>query len=146
MYRKILVAYDGSPHANKALTAGIELARCCGGQLHAAAAVHLPDYAGTVSEVDDMASGAKAFYSEKLEKAAARAAGKNVHLTTHIIYGHTGEAIVRFAREENFDLIIVGSHGWSAVQRLVMGSVSTYVVRHAHCPVLVEKGTENNGK
>lgn len=143
MYRKVLVAYDGSPHARKALAAGLELAQCCGCELHAVAVANLPDYAGTVSEVDDMVTRARDFYQKELEEAARRAAWKNIELHTHLAFGHIGETIVRFAREHNFDLIVVGSHGWSAIQRLVMGSVSSYVVRHAPCAVLVEKGQED---
>ncbi len=140
MYKKILVAYDGSPDAEKALAAGIALARCSGAELHAATAVHLPDYAATVSEVDEMISRAQAFYGKNLAKAAERAARENVELKTHLLFGHAGESIVRFAREESFDLIVVGPHGLSPVRRLLMGSVSQYIVRHAHCSVLVEKG------
>ncbi len=143
MYGKVLVAYDGSPYSNKALSAGIELTRCCGCELQAVAVVNLPDYAGTVAEVDDMVTRAREFYKKKLEDVVSRAAGKNVKLTTHLIFGHVGETIVRYARENNFDLIVVGTHGWSAIQKLVMGSVSSYVIRHAACDVLVAKGRED---
>jgi hypothetical protein len=50
MYRKIMVAYDGSPYSNKALSAGMELTRRCGCELHAVAVMNLPDYAGTVQK------------------------------------------------------------------------------------------------
>ena len=51
--------------------------------------------------------------------------------------GEPGEAIVAAADSENADLIVVGSHGRSGVSRFFIGSVSDYVVRHAHCPVMV---------
>jgi nucleotide-binding universal stress UspA family protein len=140
VYKKILVAYDGSPDAEKALAAGITLARGGGAELHAATAVHLPDYAATVSEVDDIMNRAQSFYGKKLSAAVDRAAREGVELKTHLLFSHAGESIVRFAREEGFDLIVVGPHGWSRVRRLLMGSVSQYIVRHAHCSVLVEKG------
>lgn len=44
------------------------------------------------------------------------------------------------ADAENADLIIVGSHGRSGVSRFLIGSVSDFVVRHAHCPVMVIRG------
>jgi nucleotide-binding universal stress UspA family protein len=51
-----------------------------------------------------------------------------------------GDAIVAAADAENADLIVVGSHGRSGVSRFLIGSVSDYVVRHAHCPVMVIRG------
>jgi nucleotide-binding universal stress UspA family protein len=51
--------------------------------------------------------------------------------------GSPGEAIVEVARNEQVDLVVVGSHGRGAVGRFLVGSVSEHVVRHAPCPVLV---------
>ena len=68
----------------------------------------------------------------------ARAAGANA---TFLVWeGEPGEAIVAAADSENADLIVVGSHGRSGVSRFLIGSVSDYVVRHAHCPVMVVRG------
>jgi len=54
-------------------------------------------------------------------------------------FSRTGEAadeIVRFAREEEADLIVMGTHGWTGVRHLVMGSTAENVVRNSPCPVL----------
>lgn len=51
--------------------------------------------------------------------------------------GEPGESIVAAAEAEGAEMIVVGSHGRAAVGRMLMGSVSEYVVRHAKCPVLV---------
>jgi nucleotide-binding universal stress UspA family protein len=68
----------------------------------------------------------------------AKAAGANA---TFLVWdGDPGEAIVAAAESENADLIVVGSHGRSGVSRFLIGSVSDYVVRHAHCPVMVVRG------
>ncbi|ACX52555.1 UspA domain protein [Ammonifex degensii KC4] len=144
MYKKILVAFDGSPYSQKALTAGIELARCCGSELHALTVVSLPEYAGTVGEVEEMVGKAQDFYRKKLEKASQQARAKGVELNVHLLFGHIGETIIRFAQEQECDLIIAGTRGWSPLQRLLMGSVSTYIVRHAPCAVLIEKGKEED--
>jgi nucleotide-binding universal stress UspA family protein len=68
----------------------------------------------------------------------ARAAGANA---TFLVWeGDAGEAIVAASQSEDADLIVVGSHGRSGVSRFFIGSVSDYVVRHAHCPVMVVRG------
>jgi nucleotide-binding universal stress UspA family protein len=55
--------------------------------------------------------------------------------------GEPGESIVSAAEAEDVDLILVGAHGRGAIGRLVMGSVSEYVARHAPCPVLIVRAT-----
>jgi nucleotide-binding universal stress UspA family protein len=55
--------------------------------------------------------------------------------------GDAGESIVEAAGAETADLIVVGTHERGAVGRLILGSVSDHVVRHARCPVLVVRPT-----
>jgi nucleotide-binding universal stress UspA family protein len=52
-------------------------------------------------------------------------------------FGHPSRAIVAFAKAKSADLIVMGSRGLSAVQEVLLGSVSDYVLRHAHCPVTI---------
>jgi nucleotide-binding universal stress UspA family protein len=74
----------------------------------------------------------------------ARAAGANA---TFLVWdGDAGEAIVAASQSEDADLIVVGSHGRSGVSRFFIGSVSDYVVRHAHCPVMVVRGKPDAAK
>ena len=56
--------------------------------------------------------------------------------------GDAGPMLVWVAEQEGFDVIVVGSHGKGRLKRLVLGSVSEHVVRHAHCPVLVVRGSD----
>jgi nucleotide-binding universal stress UspA family protein len=56
-----------------------------------------------------------------------------------LVTGDPAAAIVRVARDENVDLIVLGTHGRTGVLRLLMGSVTESVVRHAPCPVLTLK-------
>ncbi len=52
-------------------------------------------------------------------------------------YGKPGEAIIATAAEYKADLIVTGTRGMGTIRRTIMGSVSDYLVHHAHCPVVV---------
>ena len=68
-----------------------------------------------------------------------RAAGGTV-AQAHLKIGGPVEEIVALAEETGAGLIVLGSRGVGGVERALMGSVSEFVVRHAHCPVLVLRG------
>ena len=61
----------------------------------------------------------------------------------HLKIGGTVEEIVTLAEETEAGLILLGSRGLGGVGRALMGSVSEFVVRHAHCPVLVVRGARD---
>ena len=138
----ILVATDGSPASAAAGEEAIDLAGRLDARLIVINVVNVPElttasavYPGTVvsarEEAEDIAR-------EVVEE--ARRAGVNAAFLTW--EGQPGEAIVAAAEAESVDLIVVGTHGRSVVGRLLLGSVSEYVVRHAHAPVLVVRPTE----
>jgi len=58
-------------------------------------------------------------------------------LTTCIEYGHPGMKIAEISKEKRYSLIIMGRRGMSDVAKLLMGSVSNYVLHYAFCPVLI---------
>jgi nucleotide-binding universal stress UspA family protein len=58
-------------------------------------------------------------------------------ISTHILEGEPGHELLTFSRNRTTDLLVAGSHGLSFIGRLLMGSVSTRLIRHAHVPVLV---------
>jgi nucleotide-binding universal stress UspA family protein len=76
----------------------------------------------------------------KAQAIVQRAKAAAVDATFLVWEGEPGEAIVAAATAESADLIVVGSHGRSGVSRFFIGSVSDFVVRHAHCPVMVVRG------
>ncbi|RLA05667.1 MAG: universal stress protein [Gammaproteobacteria bacterium] len=56
--------------------------------------------------------------------------------TPVILRGHAGTELVRCADEQSADLIVLGTHGYSGLKHMLLGSTAEYVVRSAHCPVL----------
>lgn len=137
MFKHIMVAFDNSTHANKALEKALAMAEANGALLELITVVQLPDYAGTIDEVDEMIRDGKRFYQDAHDRAAAEAQKKGVKFDSKMLHGHVGETLVKYAGGAGVDLIVMGSHGRSAVGRLLLGSVSNYVVKHAKCPVLI---------
>lgn len=146
MFQRIMVAYDGSDCANRALAAGVDLMDRYDADLAVVMVAGLPDYAGTIGEVDEIQNEARAFFDQKIRKVEELAGDRMERVSTHLLFGHTGDKLVRFAKELDFDLVIVGARGFSRLQRIFLGSVSQFVVKYAHCPVLVIKDSCEPGK
>jgi nucleotide-binding universal stress UspA family protein len=64
---------------------------------------------------------------------------REMYVKTELLEGDPSEEILRFAKEGNFDLIVMGTHGRTGINRLLMGSVAEVVLRKGPCPVLVVK-------
>ena len=121
MFRKILVAIDGSEPANRALETAIEEAGTWNAEVHVIYVVE----SGLFSSLP-MDNTLEIIYSvlqkegeEILESARVKADAANVPLTTYLRQGHAGSQIVSLAEELGVDLIILGSHGKSGVDRLL---------------------------
>jgi len=59
--------------------------------------------------------------------------------SSHFLEGRPGPEIVRFAHDHEADFLVMGTHGYKGFQRMLMGSVAEYILRHADCPVLTVK-------
>ena len=64
-----------------------------------------------------------------------------LEVETSLQTGHPGQQICEHARDSDVDLIVISTHGSTGLTHLLLGSVAEYVVRHAHCPVLVVPGS-----
>jgi nucleotide-binding universal stress UspA family protein len=138
MYKKILLAYDGSQGADRALAAGIELAKLHGAELTALAVEErLPRFSGTIDEVQEEKEFANDQYGRLLAAARDRAKGDGLELKTLMRPGHPAQTIVEVAREGNFDLVLVGHSGLSGVWAAFLGTTAEKVSRHAPCSVLI---------
>jgi nucleotide-binding universal stress UspA family protein len=140
MYKKMLVAYDGSAGARKALATAIELAARCGAELHSISVEEdLPHYVATVGEFEEVKRQKDAFFEQLNNEAAAQAQAAGVTLTAHVVAGHEVESIVNFCQAGGFDLLIIGFMGHSRIFERVWGSTSQTLTRLAPCSVLVVK-------
>jgi universal stress protein A len=67
-------------------------------------------------------------------------------VSTHSRIGTPAYEIVRFAREEKMELIVMGTHGWTGFKHLIMGSTAENVVRMAICPVLTVRSVPKTNR
>ena len=133
MFRKILVAIDGSEPANRALETAIEEAGTWNAEIHVIYVVE----SGLFSSLP-MDNTLEIIYSvlqkegEDILKSARKKADEvGVSLTTHLRQGHAGSQIISLAEELGADRIFLGSYGKSGDDRLLLGSVTEYVVRNS---------------
>lgn len=140
MFRKILVAYDGSDGAKAALRVGMGLAKSLGAELHSVSVEeHLPHYAATIGEVQDAKERVDEYFRRLTKEARDQAALGGVELQAVIRQGHEVETIVNYAREGGFDLLLAGYHGHSRIFERVMGSTAQSIIRLSPCSVLLAK-------
>jgi len=139
MYRKILHGNDASDTAFKALTQAIDLAKIYGSELHSIYVEEVTHYAGTVGEFIEEKEIQNGFIADAIKKASSLAEQNGIILHSHIVVGHEVKSIVEFIKINNFDLLIIGFMGRSAIYERVMGSTCQSLVRLAPCSVLVVK-------
>lgn len=147
----MLIATDGSELAVHAARHGMEL-------LGSAEAITLLTVLGDVpgddaggfegsvytpDERDEIWRAEQAEASEELDRTAAALGG--VEVERRVELGDVAAAICDVAAEIGADIIVVGSHGRGFLGRVVLGSTSEHVVRHAHCPVLVVRREPHTG-
>lgn len=143
MYKRILVPTDGSPVAEAAADAAIDLARACGSEI-VALCVALPEPVLQALEGSmTYDPGARAdvlleHATHYVDAIAARAQAASVpctKVTTNAL--DAAEAIADAARQHGCDLIAMGSHGRRGISRLLAGSVTQAVLAYAPVPVMV---------
>ncbi len=141
---KILLATDGSPHAEKAAKLLRRLSCREPIELTVLTVTYLPKLGPREDEVD----WAQQFLSnerEHADEAFAHVAEifADTDITVHqvIQHGHAGHAACELALEIDADLIVVGAKGHSALDRMLLGSTSDFVATQAHCSVLIVRPT-----
>ncbi len=145
MYQRILVATDGSPLSDKAVTSGVDLAKLTGAELIAIKVIpHYPQsyFEGRTSLTTEEAARVEKQWSEDSQavveaiRTAAEAKGVKVQALT-VKSDLVAQAIVSTAKKHDCDLIVMASHGRRGISRLLLGSETQHVLTHSHIPVLV---------
>jgi len=123
--------------ARSALEAAIDLAQNFGAALHTICVEEIPRFAGTIDEVEGEKEVAEQRLLPVIQEAKERAAQKGVSLESHLVSGHPVSTIVDFLHTADFDLLVVGFMGHSALYNRIIGSTTDRLVDHAPCAVLV---------
>jgi len=135
MFKRILVAVDGSSKSERTLAIAVDLAERYGAS---ATIVHVREYERY--EGDDVDLGPPIPADELVDQVVARFRAKGIETTGEIRRvspGETPQQIVEAAQAADAELIILGSRGMSELKSLVLGGVANKVVHLATCPVLL---------
>lgn len=147
--RKILIAVDDSRYADHAAEFGFEMARLCNAEvglvniiepiiMPAGGSDSITGITTEVSMVDE--SEMVRIQKEAAENTIRRIQeqyGDQLKITNFTEYGITADGILKCSAEFGADLIVVGTHNRTGIDRLFMGSIAENVVRHSKIPVLV---------
>jgi len=140
MFKKILIANDGSAGAKLALKVAIDLAKRYGAELHSISVEEgVPHYAATIGEVEEFKREANGYFKGINDEAIEMARKEGLALQTRVIAGHEVETIVNYARDGEFDLLVIGFMGHSKIFGRVWGSTSQNITKLAPCTVVVVK-------
>jgi nucleotide-binding universal stress UspA family protein len=139
VFTNILVAIDGSDTSQRVLVRAVEEAKVWNARLNVIYVVETGLFSSLPADntVEIMYRVLEKEGTEVLEQAKKYAADNGVNVITYIKQGHAGSEIVTLADKEKTDLVMVGSHGKSQADRLLIGSVSTYVVTHCKVTTMV---------
>lgn len=142
--RTILVATDGSKFSEAAATEAVAMAKNCGAGLVVVTAVHAESTAPldivSSNMQKDMIAGREMAAAENNVKFVKELAEKaNVAVSMLIYAGSPADVIIHAAEEKKADLIVVGSHGRTGIDRLLLGSVAERVIGTAGCATLIVK-------
>jgi nucleotide-binding universal stress UspA family protein len=139
VFTNILVAIDGSDAGQRAFVRAVEEAKVWNAKLHVIYVVETGLFSSLPADntVEIMYRVLEKEGNTVLEQAKKYAAEKGVNAIPHMKQGHAGSEVVTLAEKEKADLIMIGSHGKSQADRILIGSASTYVVTHSKVTTMV---------
>ena len=144
MFKKILVATDGSEHGYRAAKVALELGKMSGGKVTAIYVAdtnrtsHLPDDMLLFSIRELLLKEGK----EALKQVETLAKDMGVAFASLVAEGNPGSEIISYAESKGMDIIILGAVGRTGLDKFLLGSVAEKVVRGSKIPVLtIPRGT-----
>ncbi len=138
MYKKVLLAADGSDHSIRAASHAVKVAQIDQGKIDIVYAVD-----GKTSK-EDVLHGLDKYEvrkerKQKLKPIIEVIEAADLECETHFVHGEPGPAIVDFVNDNGYDFVVVGSRGLNKLQTMILGSVSHKIAKRVQCPVLIVK-------
>ena len=145
--RTIVIGVDGSDTSKRALQWALDYAEPDDRLIAAHVWRLIPAGAFEVPAIDltDLESRARVVLQESLDEVVDEASSKDGPTIESVVrMGHVGEALIELSADA--DLLVVGTRGYGGFRGLLLGSVSTYIVHHAKCPVTIIPPTPGRGE
>lgn len=135
--RKILVAFDGSASSQKAFRAALDLGLKLNASISTLTVVHLPDFSPSMDEIEETADEAGKYFEPLLQEVQEQGPKNGLEINTTVLRGHPAETLIKYASDNSFDLIVMGTRGLGGFKKMVIGSTAQKVVSYSNTPVMV---------
>jgi nucleotide-binding universal stress UspA family protein len=139
VFKRIVVANDGSDGGFRALAMACDLAKQHGAKLHMISVEELPNIPASIDEILETKAEENHRFHDVVGRAREIAKTKKIKLDIQVVAGHAVAAVVACVKELKADLLVVGFMGHSALYERIIGGTADRLVRLAPCPVLVVK-------
>jgi nucleotide-binding universal stress UspA family protein len=147
MYKKLLVACDGSEGSQIAVVHAAILAKKLDAQLSALwVRGYLPHYPESVGEIAEEEEAALEFFEEIKAQLSSIAVAQGVIIQANLRSGHPAQQIVALAQESSADLIVLGNRGHSRLWGELLGHTADRVNEHAPCSVLIVRSKKEEAR
>ena len=142
-FRNILVAFDSSGFANRAFKNALEIAEPNSSKITIATVVtgiYQPSIGFSMKYSKELLEKHSKLLKKVFSKLQVQARKKSLNLTLKILYDPSvSKAILNYVNAKKFDLVVIGSHGRTGLNRIILGSIANEVTQKANCPVMVVK-------
>jgi nucleotide-binding universal stress UspA family protein len=139
MFTKILVPADGSDNSYRALETALILSEKLGSNISVVNVMEQVPITHIESEklLSELLEAYKKENQEILSKCSDIARQKGITIKTILLQGNPAPVILDYSKKENFDLVIMGSRGMGKFKELILGSVSSKIVHHSPCAIMI---------
>ena len=134
--QRILVAYDGSPHAEHAMNVALSMAGDMKAKLFVVSVIRPPEPAES-AEFHAVIDEGREKFERSFVSVRELAKQKEIELETEVVVGHPAEQIIHMADKMQASVIVMGKRSHTILHRWMIGSNSERVLRYAHCPVMI---------
>jgi len=146
MYDDILVPTDGSPAATDAIDHAVDIAKTYGATIHALYVVDASAFSSIEAGSELVIDALEEEGQRAVREVTDGATEAGVDADTHVVSGTAYRRILDYTDSEDIDLVVMGTHGRSGVERFLLGSVTERVVRTADVPVLTIRHQEDENQ